>query len=254
AGVAHEINNPIGFVSSNLGTLQDYVDELLKLQESYEKLEGNPNDHELLEAVRQQRETADLDYLRQDIPALMRETADGVQRVRQIVKDLKDFSHVDEAEWQEADLHACLDSTLNVVWNELKYKAKVVKEYGDLPLVSCIPSQLNQVFMNLMVNAAQAIPVQGTITIRTGRADGQVWVEVADTGQGIAPEHLKRIFDPFFTTKPIGKGTGLGLSVSYGIVKKHGGQIDVSSEPERGTRFRVWMPIARQQETGVALA
>ncbi|MBI2278085.1 MAG: PAS domain S-box protein [Dechloromonas sp.] len=254
AGVAHEINNPIGFVSSNLGTLHNYVDELLKLQESYEKLEGNPNDPELLEAVRQQRATADLDFLRQDIPVLMRETADGVQRVRQIVKDLKDFSHVDEAEWQESDLHACLDSTLNVVWNELKYKAKVVKEYGELPLVSCIPSQLNQVFMNLLVNAAQAISGQGTITIRTGSADDRVWVEVADTGQGIAPEHLKRIFDPFFTTKPVGKGTGLGLSVSYGIIKKHGGQIDVSSEPGHGTRFRVWMPIARQPETGAVLA
>ena len=254
AGVAHEINNPIGFVSSNLVTLHGYVDDLLKLQDSYEKLESNPSDAEQLAAIRQQRQSADLDFLRQDIPALLRETTDGVQRVRQIVKDLKDFSHVDEAEWQQADLHGCLDSTLNVVWNELKYKAEVVKEYGELPPVDCIPAQLNQVFMNLLVNAAQAIAERGSIAIRTGCDGERVWVEVADSGQGIAPDHLKRIFEPFFTTKPIGKGTGLGLSVSYGIVKKHGGHIDVSSEPGHGTTFRVWLPIARQPVDAAASA
>ncbi|MGE5490417.1 MAG: ATP-binding protein [Actinomycetota bacterium] len=247
AGVAHEINNPIGFVNSNLVTLRGYVDDLLSLVDAYRKLEDDPGNPEAVTVARSQRESVDLEYLREDIPSLMRETLEGIQRVRQIVKDLKDFSHVDKAEWQEADLHAGLDSTLNVVWNELKYKAQVVKEYGDLPLVSCIPSQLNQVFMNLLVNAAHAIPERGTITIRTGGEGEWVWVEIADTGKGISPEVLNRIFEPFFTTKPVGVGTGLGLSVSYGIIKKHGGRIDVQSEVGQGTAFRVWLPVSHQE-------
>lgn len=253
AGVAHEINNPIGFVSSNLVTLRGYVEDLLSLVDAYRKLENDPGDPDVIAEVRSQREAADLDYLREDIPSLLRETLDGVQRVRQIVKDLKDFSHVDGGEWQEADLHAGLDSTLNVVWNELKYKAQVVKKYGELPLVPCIPPQLNQVFMNLLVNAAHAIPERGTITIRTGCEGDWVWVEVGDTGKGIAPENLNRIFEPFFTTKPVGKGTGLGLSVSYGIVKKHGGRIEVQSELGQGAAFRVWLPLAHQVEPTAAV-
>jgi signal transduction histidine kinase len=169
--------------------------------------------------------------------------------VKNIVQDLKDFSHVDEAEWQWSDLHHGLDSTLNIVWNELKYKAEVVKEYGAPPEIECIPSQLNQVFMNLLVNAAHAIENRGTITIRTGHDGDGAWVEITDDGKGIAPEHLERIFDPFFTTKPVGKGTGLGLSLSYGIVKKHKGRIEVDSRPGMGARFRVWLPV-RQGEKG----
>jgi signal transduction histidine kinase len=179
----------------------------------------------------------------------MHETKDGVARVAKIVQDLKDFSHVDEAEWQWADLHKGLDSTLNVVWNELKYKAEVVKEYGELPVVECLPFQINQVFMNLLVNAAHAIEERGTITLRTGTAGDEVWIEVADTGSGIPPENLGRIFDPFFTTKPVGKGTGLGLSLSYGIMQKHHGRIEVTSEPGRGTTFRIVLP-GRQPQTG----
>lgn len=247
AGVAHEINNPIGFVNSNLVTLRGYVDELLGLIDAYRQLEDDPANPQVMDSVRSQRKAADLEYLREDIPSLMRETLEGILRVRQIVKDLKDFSHVDKAEWQEADLHAGLDSTLNVVWNELKYKTQVVKDYGELPLVSCIPSQLNQVFMNLLVNAAQAIPERGTITIRTGTEETWAWVEIADTGKGIPPENLNRVFEPFFTTKPVGIGTGLGLSVSYGIIKKHGGRIDVRSEVGQGTTFRVWLPLTHQE-------
>ena len=241
AGVAHEINNPIGFVNSNLGTLDNYVKDLLRLLDAYGKAEADPQ--EMAAAVALKREV-DLDYLKEDLAALVRESRDGLDRVKKIVQDLKDFSRVDSSpEWQKADLHRCIDSTLNVVWNEIKYKAEVVKEYGALPEVECLPSQLNQVFMNLMVNAAHAIAEKGTITITTGVEGDLAWVSVADTGAGIAPENLRRIFDPFFTTKPVGKGTGLGLSVSHNIVAKHGGRLEVESEPGRGTTFRVSLPV-----------
>ena len=184
----------------------------------------------------------DFNYLKEDIPSLLKESQDGLARVTRIVQDLKDFSHVDESNWQQANLEQGMDSTLNVVANEIKYKAEVVKEYAGLPEVECMPSQLNQVFMNLLVNAAQAIDDKGIITVRTGSSGDEVWVEVEDTGKGIPSENLNRIFDPFFTTKPIGKGTGLGLSLSYGIVQKHHGRIEVKSEVGKGTTFRICVP------------
>ncbi|MBI1771843.1 MAG: histidine kinase, partial [Burkholderiales bacterium] len=139
--------------------------------------------------------------------------------------------------------HPGLDSTLNIVRSELKHKAEVVKEYGDIPDIECVPAQLNQVFLNMLVNAGHAIEIHGTIKIRTGRLDDFIWIEISDTGAGISSENLKRIFEPFFTTKPIGTGTGLGLSLSYGIVKRHGGRIDVKSEVGIGTAFTIWLPI-----------
>jgi signal transduction histidine kinase len=150
-------------------------------------------------------------------------------------------------EWQQANLHTCLDTTLSVATNEIKHKADVVKDYGDIPEVQCLPSQLNQVFLNLMVNAAQAIAQHGTLTLATGAEEDWVWVAISDTGGGIAPEHQKRIFDPFFTTKPVGKGTGLGLSVSYNIIAKHNGRIEVESELGKGTTFRIWLPVRQTQ-------
>jgi PAS domain S-box-containing protein len=241
AGVAHEINNPVGFVNSNLGTLQRYVDGMLRLLAAYEQIEGTLADTVLKDINRLKKEI-DAGYLREDIDNLLSESLDGLQRVRRIVQDLKDFSHVDESEKLWTNLESGLDSTLNVVWNELKYKAEVVKEYGGIPQIECFPSQLNQVFMNLMINAVQAIEDHGRITIRTGYDEKNVWVEVEDTGKGIKPEHLGRIFDPFFTTKPVGKGTGLGLSLSYGIVQKHHGRIEVKSELGKGTAFCVYLP------------
>jgi two-component system, NtrC family, sensor kinase len=240
AGVAHEINNPIGFVNSNLGTLKTYVGRMLKLIDTYEKL-GVQGDKSVLDVARGE---ADIDFLREDLPDLLEESQGGLRRVTKIVQDLKDFSHVDQSEHQLADLNAAMESTLNVVWSELKYKAEVVRELGDIPEVDCVPAQINQVFMNLLVNAAQAIEKTGRITVRSGFEAEQVWFEVADTGKGMAEEVKKRIFEPFYTTKPIGKGTGLGLSISYDIiVKKHGGRIDVTSEPGFGTCFRLWLPL-----------
>ena len=227
AGIAHEINNPIGFVSSNLGTLKDYHKTMVAL----------------LDACRAGRATeadfaaADFDYLKADLADLMRESRDGLERVRKIVADLKDFSRLDQADWQEADLNAGIECTLNVVRNEIKYKAEVVREYdAKLPPVRCLPAQINQVVMNLLVNAAHAIEERGIITVRSGHDAGWAWIEVADTGRGMSPEVLKCIFDPFYTTKPVGKGTGLGLSTCYGIVKQSGGFIEVESKPGRGGR------------------
>ena len=249
AGVAHEINNPIGFIFSNFGTLEQYLEDLFQMLDAYEQAEASVSDSAALARIRSLKADLDIDYLKEDIPNLMRESRDGIQRVRKIVQDLKDFSRVDaRQEWESVDLHAGIDSTLNIVNNEIKYKADVVKHYGALPEVQCLPSELNQVFMNLLVNAAHAITAErGTITISTGVEGPNVWVEVADTGAGIAQENLKRIFDPFFTTKPVGKGTGLGLSLSYGIVQKHSGRMEVHSELGVGTRFRVTLPIQHEE-------
>ncbi len=241
AGVAHEINNPIAFVSTNVGTLQVYARGLLKLLEAYEAMDGALAAPDLarVDTIRQEIDAA---WLREDIGALLTESMEGLKRVKSIVQDLKDFSHVSESQRQWANVERGLDSTLNLVANDLKYKADVVKDYAGVPEIECLPSQLNQVFMNLMINAGHAIAERGLITVRTGFDAATLWVEIEDSGAGIAPEHLSRIFEPFFTTKPVGKGTGLGLSLSYGIVRKHGGTIEVRSEPGQGSLFRVTLP------------
>ena len=245
AGVAHEINNPIGFISSNLGTLDGYFQQLQEMLDAYGQAETLIQSGEWAERLQQLRERIELDFLREDIPLLIKESKDGINRVGRIVRDLKDFSRVDaNQEWQWINLQQGIESTLNIVANELKYKADVLKEYQVLPDIECLPSQINQVFMNLIVNASQAIgPERGTLTLRTGHAAQSVWIEVQDTGSGIAPQNLQKIFDPFFTTKPVGQGTGLGLSLSYGIIKKHRGEITVRSEVGVGTTFRVELPI-----------
>jgi signal transduction histidine kinase len=253
AGVAHEINNPIGFVSSNLGALRDYVSALIAIVAAYESQETALPPEARMRIADLKREH-DYEFLCDDVNSLLAESADGIKRVKQIAQDLKDFSHVDEQAWQWADLHKGLNSTLNIVQNEIKYVADVDKSYGEIPEVECHASQLNQVFMNMLVNAGHAIKdKRGQIVIRTGReGDDQVYVEIGDDGDGIAPEHLTRIFDPFFTTKPVGKGTGLGLSLSYGIVRDHNGRIEVKSEVGQGTTFRIVLPIRRAVVSGAA--
>lgn len=250
AGIAHEINNPVGFVNSNMGSLKNYVETLLGVIDHYEQAAlPHPQLSAQLLALREQ---VDLAFLKDDVVDLVRESMDGLKRVKDIVQALKDFSRVGETEWHVADLHQGLDSTLNIVSNEIKYKARVEKHYGVLPPVTCLASQLNQVFMNLLVNAAHALRDGGVITLRTGAADGWVWIEVGDNGSGIAPENMHRIFEPFFTTKPVGSGTGLGLSLSYGIVNRHGGRIEVVSELNVGTRFTVHLPVAPPLATATA--
>lgn len=241
AGVAHEINNPIGFVNSNLGTMQRYAESIFRLLAAYENVEGSLTNGVLHDITRLKKEI-DAAFLREDIGNLLTESVEGLQRVKRIVQDLKEFSRVDGSEPEWANLEAGMESTLNVVSNELKDKAEVVREYGHIGQIRCFPSQLNQVFMNLLLNALHAIDQQGRITVRTGDDEDNVWVEVEDTGNGIPPENLAKIFEPFFTTRPIGKGTGLGLSLSYGIVHQHGGRIEVSSELGQGSIFRVLLP------------
>ncbi len=244
AGVAHEINNPIGFVTSNLGTLQKYlgrITEFLKMQaEIYPQEVGDDRAVRLAEIRKQLK----IEPVLEDLPSLIAESLDGVERVRKIVQNLKSFSRIDQSDYTMVDINHCLDDTLNIIWNELKYKCTVKKDYGDLPLTKCYPQQLNQVFMNLLVNAGQAIEGQGEIVITTRATETEISIAIADSGGGIPQENLNRIFEPFFTTKEVGKGTGLGLSITYDIVtKKHGGRIEVTSELGKGTTFTVTVPI-----------
>ena len=245
AGVAHEINNPVGFISSNLSSLDTYFNQLQQMLDAYRQAEESLAPGEQRDQLKALRNELELDFLKEDIPLLIRESKEGIGRVAQIVKDLKNFSRVDNDQtWQFANLQQGIDSTLNIVASELKYKADVVKHYAPLPDIECLASQLNQVVMNLVINAAQAMgPERGTITISNGVEGENIWLEVADNGCGIPPHALQKIFDPFFTTKPVGEGTGLGLSLSYGIVKKHRGDISVSSDLGKGTTFRVVLPI-----------
>ncbi|WP_277057148.1 ATP-binding protein [Trichlorobacter lovleyi] len=243
AGVAHEINNPMGFISSNLSSLAKYINKLRAFETSVVDLAGASGNTALVDEIAKTKKSMKIDFVLEDMESLLAESQDGAERVRRIVQDLKSFSHVDEAELKPVSIVDNLDSTLNMVRNEIKYVADVVKQYGDLPMVTCRPQQLNQVFMNLLVNAAHAIEGHGTITVRTWQEGEMVCISITDSGKGIAPEHLNRIFEPFFTTKDVGKGTGLGLSICYDIIHKHGGEILVDSTAGTGSTFTVRLPV-----------
>lgn len=254
AGVAHEINNPIGFVSSNIGSLGGYVEQLFDLTDVYRQASAD-----LPAAQRQTIDTAlkhmDFDYLRQDVTDLLQESKDGLGRVKRIVSDLRDFSQADEGELLPLDLNQVLESALNVAASDIRQKAEVVKELVALPAVLCRAAQIQQVFVNLLVNAAQALPqaspqaahqtmaARGRITVRSGVTPGAVWAEISDNGCGMTQEVQKRIFEPFFTTHPVGQGTGLGLSLTWEIIQRHHGQIQVSSSLGQGTTVRVSLPL-----------
>lgn len=250
AGVAHEINNPVGFVNANLASLGTYVERLFQLIDAQAAALAAsaplPADSPVATTLGQAQATADIGYLRQDVPDLLRESLDGLQRVKRIVSDLREFSHVSNDEWQAADLNQGLESTLNVVWNDIKFKAEVTRELTPLPPVTCIAPQINQVFLNLLVNAGQAIEAHGRIRLASGtlEREGQpwVWVEISDTGRGMSEAVQRRVFEPFFTTKPVGTGTGLGLSVSWEIVQRHQGHLLVRSTEGVGTTFRCELP------------
>ena len=231
AGVAHEINNPLGYIISNVHTLEGFVGDLLQMLGACESNIASSGEAAHIAAFQRELADHDIAYLRSEIPSLLAETKEGAARVQEIVRNLKDFAHVSAGEAEWADINACLDSTLSVASNEIKYKATIDKRYGELPRVRCRRPEINQVFLNLLINAAQAIPERGRIGIATGSDAGRVWIEISDDGEGISPEHLPKIFEPFFTTKPVGKGTGLGLSITYGIIENHHGRISASNTP-----------------------
>jgi PAS domain S-box-containing protein len=243
AGMAHEINNPIGYVASNLSMLRRYQDTLAQLLERYRQAESSLAEAERDDLVESRRK-ADLDFLLEDARALLDETGAGVERVRKIVQDLRDFSQVDSSgEWQWADLNHILDSTLNLFGERLSAAVEVRREYGAVPRMECQPAELSRVFFNLLNNALQAMPQGGRLTLRSGHEGDRVFVEIEDTGSGIADKVRLHIFEPFFTTRPVGQGAGLGLSLAYAVVQQHGGEIGVRSLVGAGSAFRVSLPV-----------
>lgn len=245
AGVAHEINNPVGFINSNITTLAKYFRNVLSLLDLYKTIEAAlPEGSSDLEKILAMKKEVHFDLILEDFEDIIKESQEGVRRVTTIVNDLKSFSRVGNAEWSWCDIHQGIESSLNIAMNQIKYHANVVKKFGDIPQIKGVISQLNQVFLNLLVNAGQAIEDQGEIIIETGRVnDTHIFIKISDTGCGIEPNILPKIFDPFFTTKPVGKGTGLGLSLSYGIIHKHHGKFDVDSEVGKGSTFTITLPI-----------
>lgn len=258
AGVAHEINNPIAFVDSNLNTLKKYAIRITELIDHYARLEHSidQGDHDeaaaILELIRVFKKTRKIDFVLRDMVALTEESLDGVGRVKGIVRDLKTFSRADQDEISFIDVNETLDSAINIIRNELKHKARIIRDYSDLPPIECSPRRISQVFLNLLVNAAQAIESDGLVMVASrylqdnenqAGESGRVEVSVTDNGCGIEQERVAHIFDPFFTTKAVGEGIGLGLSIVYDIVKAHEGTIRVESEPNRGSIFTVTLPV-----------
>lgn len=249
AGVAHEINNPIGFVNSNLQSLQDYNNKLLKLLNFYQKLTHKIGSAPYFTLEQDMLKRYQFEFICSDLPDLIRESIEGLDRVAVIVKSLKSFSHVDSSEWQYANVIEGIENTLKIAANQIKYKAVVLRNFQDnLPELYCQPMQLNQVFLNLLVNAAQAIEERGEISIDVSASDAEFIIVIRDTGSGIAASDLRKIFEPFYTTKPVGTGTGLGLSLSYSIIQKHKGEIKVSSVLGEGTAFTVILPILSPED------
>jgi len=250
AGVAHEINNPVGFVLSNVETLTEYIEVLVGLLGSYESIAGGDSDK-----ISQLKKDQDVDYILEDIDQVMVDSKSGLIRVKDIVNNLKSFARADDGEKKSVNVNECLTSTLKVVWNELKYHVKVKTDFQeDVPNVCAMAGELSQVFMNLLVNAGHAIKDQGEVEIKTFSRDQHVFVEIKDNGCGIPLDIQSKIFDPFFTTKPVDRGTGLGLSISYGIIQGCGGSIAIDSSPGNGASFLIALPCVTDVEEPMVAA
>lgn len=246
AGVAHEINNPLGFIVSNVSVMERSLASLIEgLDRQSALLAASLLDRpELLAELQHIEAQFDLPFVRQELPPLIRDSLDGLARVRRIVQDLRDFSFVDQKDWRAVDLNRSLQSTLSVMAGEFGDRIAVTCNFGDLPPLMCTAPQLSQVFRNILLNAVQAIEGEGQIRIETRREGASVIVDIADSGHGIAAENLERVFEPFFSTRDVGQGMGLGLAVAYHVIKRHGGEITVSSEPGKGARFTISLPLA----------
>lgn len=241
AGVAHELNNPVGFVHANIDILSQSLENLSRLIRSYDAAELTPASRAVVAELK-----AEIGYpgILDEIDSIMADCREGSDRIRDITSNLRKFSRLDEAEYKKTDIHEGIEATLRLA---SKYygsnKITLIRDYCDLPIIDAFSGQLNQVWMNLLVNAAQSIgSAKGQVRIRTSFNDDDVFVEIADTGCGIAVQNLNRIFDPFYTTKAVGEGTGLGLSISFGIVERHGGSIAVTTKLNEGTTFKVRLP------------
>ena len=251
AGIAHEINTPLGYVQNNVVVGQDMFNQIGVMIAGYEKLidsllDENVNEAQIsaqLQQVAELRANSSPQEILEAMQGLIADTLYGVGQISELVLNLKDFSRMDAVATETVNLHDCIERALNIGRNVLKYRIEVIKDFGELPHITCSPSQLNQVFLNLFTNAAQAIDGNGRLTIKTWYENGAARISIADTGKGISPEHLARIFDPFFTTKPVGEGTGLGLAITHQIIQKHGGDIRVDSSPGAGTCFHIHLPV-----------
>lgn len=244
AGIAHEINNPIGFLNSNLQTLKVYTEDLLtaisKIESAFQN-EGNSSS--VIQAILNEHQ---IPFLKEDLHDLVSESLEGTSRVMDIVKNLKEFSHVDRSEWAEIDLIEGIEATINIVKHKLENNIELKTDFeGSIPRLHCQPMQINQVILNILMNSIQAINNKGEILIALKKLDDQIEIKISDTGAGISKDNLGKIFDPFYTTKPVGEGTGLGLSVSYGIIRNHKGSINVSSTLGKGTEFTIKLPLVK---------
>lgn len=242
AGVAHELNNPAGFIYSNIDLLKEYVERLERCLSDYDKLVLPP---EIATRISEIKKAADYDNIVGELGSILSDCHHGAERIRDVVQNLRLFSRLDEAGVKRVDLTEGIESTLRLLSEYFKSgNIRLIRDYGELPPVNSFAAQLNQVWMNLLVNAAQAIGNHaGEVRIMTRCVDQTVIVAISDTGPGISPAQQKKIFDPFFTTKPVGEGTGLGLSISHGVIQRHGGKIEVESELGRGTTFTISLPV-----------
>jgi len=252
AGVAHEINNPVGFIESNIEVLEGYVKQFLSIINSVQELKKSKMKNDAgsvemaIEKIIEAEKKTEIEYIVNDLAGLFKETKDGVKRVKNIVADLRVFSRADDEVMENVNLTEIIEETIRLAFNEIKYKAILNKDFAPgLPVIKGQKQRLQQVFLNLLVNAAQAIQEKGEIFVKTYMENEYIYIEISDTGVGIAEENLKKMFDPFFTTKPVGQGTGLGLSISYDIIKKHGGEISVESKLGKGTTFIIMLPISK---------
>ena len=242
AGVAHELNNPINFIYGNLLHLKKYSNDLVAIINKYETIQKQlPGDK--FEEVEKLKQDLEYDFIVEDLELLLKSCYDGAERSKQIIIDLKNFSRLDEAQIKEVDIHEGIDSALNILESKYKGRVTINKQYGMIPNVMCYAGQINQVFMNILDNATQAIEGDGNIYIRTKIEEQNVIIEFEDTGAGIDEDVIPKIFDPFFTTKPVGEGTGLGLSICYKIIRSHNGKMEVESEKGKGTKFIIEIPI-----------